>query len=431
VTVGRVYVLCSDPKIRLNTDATMHVEYGTLGREPSSAHDLWIICAHFQPVDPLSCTEQQFEDAFAQRLRFCMQAVQRALSRAQHPNRIVLVALDDSETENSLAPCGVAALFSLARSLSIECTSLGISVNAIAMSSDQRFPCELLCGDILPQGHCLNLHGRAAPCGPTLRVGREVVPRDDARVAVVTGAARGLGRAIAQRCAARHDSVLLVDNDESSLHSTVREISEAGSCVAGFAGDVSSRKQMEAAAEQALSRWGSLNVWINNAGIAVRRRIEQTDLSEFDRVIDTNFKGTLWGSQVGIAAMAQRGGVVLNMSSTAARTAGLVHRGCYNDYAPYAASKAAIEALTRLLPQLLPSSVRVTGIAPGPIATELVERLYTAAQRRELERHIPAGRLGTVDDIASAADFLTSAHAGFISGAVLVVDGALSSWADA
>jgi 3-oxoacyl-[acyl-carrier protein] reductase len=428
VNTRSAYVVTSPPGLKIAVcggSEFIELEYGSLGAQPQGRSSLLLIVAGFGNALPLDCSEHQFESHVSAPLRFCFQAAQEALGTRLSPEQIVLVGIARSIQTGTVAEVGLAALACFTRSLAIEAASSGIVIHGVAMNPEQEMPAPLLHGNYLPSGAWMDLRPKAAavPSSAPTTVKKD---QPQSRVAVVTGAAQGLGKAISLGFARRGDAVLLVDSDEARLSAAMDQISSSADNIRSVIADVSSRGEMVRAAEAALSHWGRLDTWVNNAGIAIRGPIESLTSREWDRVMDTNLKGTLWGSQVAFHAMQESGGAILNVSSTAARSAGLVYPGCYNAYSPYAASKAGIEALTRILAVCAGPGVRVNAISPGPIETELTRAIYTSEQRTELERHIPVQRLGEPNDVASAAIFLASQEASFISGAVLTVDGGLS-----
>jgi NAD(P)-dependent dehydrogenase (short-subunit alcohol dehydrogenase family) len=428
VTTRFAYVVTSSPGLKIairGESEFIELEYGSLGAQLQGRSSLLLIVSEFGNALPLDCSEHQFEWDVSAPLRFCFQAAQEALRNRPVPEQIVLVGIARSLQTGTVGEVGLAALACFTRSLAIEAATSGIDIHGVAMNPDQEMPAALLHGKDLPSGTWLDLRLKAATIPtPVHTIVRKDQPQT--RVAVVTGAARGLGKAISLGFARRADAILLVDSDEARLSTAIAEISNSAGNIRSLTADVSNRGDMVRAAEAALCHWGRLDTWVNNAGIAVRGTIESLTSREWDRVMDTNLKGTLWGSQAAFHAMHESGGVILNMSSTAARSAGLVYPGCYNAYSPYAASKAGIEALTQIFAVFAGPLVRVNAIAPGPIETELTRAIYTSDQRTELEQHMPLQRLGEPNDVASAAIFLASREASFISGAVLTVDGGLS-----
>jgi len=235
------------------------------------------------------------------------------------------------------------------------------------------------------------------------------------QTAIVTGAARNIGAAIGRRLAADGAYVCLVDVEPAVLEVAASLGSDRAT---GYLADVSSAEQVDALFDAVLAERGSFDILVNNAAVvggAVKHFLEINE--EFwDRVVDVNLKGTYLCSLRAAKHMAPaNGGVIVTMSSGGATRA---HRGM----AAYDASKGGIEALTRAMAlDLAPYGIRVVGIVPGLIGQdgqtpEMLER--TAAT-------VPLGRAGVPNDIASAVSFAVSPDAAYISGSMIVVDGAV------
>lgn len=425
MTANTAYVISNDPLLRLPAGA-LEVEYGSVESQPRRTTDIGVIIAQFGGSPCLTCSQEQFEQDIAGPLRFCFLAAQAALSWHYRPRRMVLVAAGPFGQAGGIANVGSAMLSCVVRSLAIEAAPSGLTTHGIAVASvDERIERFLTIEPPAGSWFDLRLPQEAPPCGGH-------VPSHSARgqrVAVITGAAQGLGRAIAEKMTELGHAVLLVDANQEGVRAASQQLACCGRRVASFAADVSQREQVRAAAEFVLAEFGCMDVWVNNAGISTRGEIKQLGIGDWDRVINTNLGGTLWGVQAAYEAMRERGGVILNIGSTAARSAGLAYAGHYNAYAPYAASKAGIASLTRVLAHVVGSAVRINAIAPGPILTEMTRHIYTREQLDQLQQHIPVQRIGEPQDIAAAAGFLVSEQAGFISGEVLTVDGGLSALA--
>jgi NAD(P)-dependent dehydrogenase (short-subunit alcohol dehydrogenase family) len=412
------------------------IETGDLGSTPGISPKVWICAVEFGEIQAVSCSAAEWGSAIRDPLRHAFLSVQAALRTLSSGGRILVIAVDPHRAAGEGGEVGLAALTCLVRSLRLEASPSSLAVRGIAVRSVGDLSRSLL-SSLLQEEAGLPATWLDLRAGRTQGI-NDSLPAPFAQAtktasarptaAVVTGAARGLGRAIAERLAAGGAAVLLFDQDGGALRSAENAFREQGFEAGGFEGDVASRDDVARAAKEAVGRWGRLDAWINNAGIVARGTISELKLSDWDRTFDVNLNGTLWGCQAAFAEMQKHGGAILNMSSTASRTAGLVYPGRYNAYAPYAASKAGVEAIPRILagPPAAPS-VRVNALAPGPILTELVERIYTQQQRAELEAHIPLGRLGRPEDVAAGAAFLLSTEADFIHGHVLVVDGGLSA----
>ena len=235
------------------------------------------------------------------------------------------------------------------------------------------------------------------------------------KVASVTGAANGIGRACAARFVREGPKVALVDVDADRGRDAAAELSAIGD-VAFFACDVGFKDQVDAA----IARFGHIDILISNAGIM--RRFEFLDLSEtdFDDVIRTNLKSVfLFGQAVGRHMAARRGGVIINMSSTSVVMT-------MPTLSAYAASKGGISSLTRAMAiGLAKYDIRVNAIGPGTILTELNRNnlLSNAETRRSILSRTPLMRLGEGDDVAGVALFLASDDSGYVSGQTVYADG--------
>ena len=252
------------------------------------------------------------------------------------------------------------------------------------------------------------------------------MPRLAGQTAVITGAARGIGAAIAARFAAEGCSLALSDIDEPTLADTAARLSAAGARVIAVRADVTDRVAVEALLEAAESQFGAVDVVVNNAGIFANVRFEEMTDDQWDTMLRVNAGGVFVVSQTAIRRWLAHGrpGVLVNMASVSARVA-------FTDSAHYSASKAAVAALTRCLAaEFGPAGIRANAIAPGIIETEMTaagladEELSAAWKLR-----IPSRRFGTAEDVARLAVFLASPESDYINGEVITVDGgATPSW---
>lgn len=247
------------------------------------------------------------------------------------------------------------------------------------------------------------------------------------RVAVVTGAAGGIGLRIAH-CLAEHGGrVALVDVDEKGL-STACEGWPADRMVA-VAADVTDRAAMDVACERIAQELGGIHLAVANAGVGPGGTLLDTSEGEWDRTVTVNLTGAFNTIRACAPALKRSTGhrsVVLMSSVLALRGAG--------NMVAYSAAKAGVAGLARAISQdLAPHAITANGIAPGPIRTPLLDAV-AGDTLRELEALVPVRRLGTPDDIAATVMFLGSPASSFITGQVLAVDGGLSSrayWRDA
>ena len=246
------------------------------------------------------------------------------------------------------------------------------------------------------------------------------------RVAVVTGAASGIGRAAAQALAGAGAQVVLSDCNETGLGEIAGQIGDAASACLG---DIAIRADVERLADSALERHGRIDVWANVAGTT--RACPLLDVTEdlVDRIIAVNQKGVLWGAiAAGRAMKAQGGGSIINISSTGGTTAPPTQ-------APYAMTKAAVNSLTRCLAtELGPFGIRANTISPGWIDTPLAGSMYrnedgsTDPDKREqfltmMRGTSPIRRTGEPEDIANAIVYLASDASRFVTGQNLFVNG--------
>ena len=246
------------------------------------------------------------------------------------------------------------------------------------------------------------------------------------RGVLITGGADGIGWAMAQMFAARGDKVAIADIDAAKAEARAREL---GAQHVALRADVASEPNVIAMVDAVASKFGGLDVLINNAGIGDTHlpTLEQS-VDAFDRVVEIHLRGTfLVSREAGRVMCARRSGAIVNISSIAGIT-GLPRRNAYG------AAKAGIVALTKSMAcEWGPHGLRVNAIAPGYVATALVEKLRAAGKLdfERLKRRIPLGALGTPEDIAEAAHFLASPAALYITGTVLSVDGGWAAFGDA
>jgi NAD(P)-dependent dehydrogenase (short-subunit alcohol dehydrogenase family) len=239
------------------------------------------------------------------------------------------------------------------------------------------------------------------------------------KVVIVTGAAHGIGRAIAMRFGSDGAQVVVNDVNAAGVESTVQEIiALRGLAVAGTA-DVSQKSEVDSLFDTVLERFGTVDVLVNNAGlINVERHFLQGDEEWWDRVLTVNLKSVFLCSLRAAHVMARNHtGVIINMSSGGATHS---HRGM----AAYDASKGGIEALTRAMAlDLAPYGIRVNALIPGSIDTQGMDPEI----KRERGKAVPLGRVGEPEEMAGPAAFLASDDASYITGHIYAVDGGLLS----
>ncbi|MHB8619191.1 MAG: SDR family NAD(P)-dependent oxidoreductase [Chloroflexota bacterium] len=242
------------------------------------------------------------------------------------------------------------------------------------------------------------------------------------KVALVTGAGRGIGRAIAG-CFARQGARALVLADvsfeDSREEATEEIIRAAGSQALAERADVSDPAQVEQLFLRARERFSGIDILVNNAGVSARAQVVDMSPEEWDRIQAVNLKGQFLCSRLAATGMiAQGAGCIINISSIRARRASIGESS-------YIASKGGVEAFTRALAlEMAGHGIRVNCIAPGAIETDINrEALSDPAWRDHVLKRIPLGRLGRPDDIARVALFLASDLSTFVTGAVIQVDG--------
>ncbi|HXH84782.1 MAG TPA: glucose 1-dehydrogenase [Candidatus Tectomicrobia bacterium] len=244
------------------------------------------------------------------------------------------------------------------------------------------------------------------------------------KVAVVTGAASGIGAASARAMAREGARVVVGDVDEAGAKTVVEAIERAGGQALALRADVTRAADNQALVEQAVARWGALDVFFANAGVPQwKKDVEDVDEATFDRIMEVNVKGVFLGARAALPVMKrQRRGVFLITASTAAirpRPGGQV----------YAASKGAVVTLTKALAlEVAPFGVRVVAIAPVATETPMLPTFMgrTEVDAESLARYVatvPLGRLNKPEDLAATAVFLASDEAAMITGSCVEVDG--------
>jgi meso-butanediol dehydrogenase / (S,S)-butanediol dehydrogenase / diacetyl reductase len=238
-----------------------------------------------------------------------------------------------------------------------------------------------------------------------------------AKVAIVTGAARGIGLAIASWFLERDHRVALLDIDEETLSQTVRTLAPAERVLALHC-DVADPSQVHSSVDRVAQRFGRIDALVNNAGIAVFKPILQTRFDEWTRVLDVNLSGPFLCTQACAPVMLRTGGgSVVNIASISGLRASTLR-------VAYGTSKAALIHLTRQqAAELGAVGIRVNAVAPGPVDTEMAIQVHTPEIRADYHDAIPLNRYGTPQEIAEVVGFLCSAAASYVNGQVIAVDG--------
>jgi len=240
------------------------------------------------------------------------------------------------------------------------------------------------------------------------------------KVALVTGAGRGIGRAIALGLAQAGARVAVNDINPDTAERTAREIRDGGGEAVAFAADVANKLAVHTMINGCLERWGRLDILVNNAGVEPKASILTMDEYDWDRTLAVNLKGAFLCSQfAGRAMREQGGGVIVNIASIGG------HKIPLKDRAAYCASKAGLVGFTReCAREFAAYGIRVNAICPGVIETEMTAQLrQDPEQMRKWLEDIPQGRLGTPEDVVGLVLFLCSEAAAYITGQAIHVDG--------
>ena len=239
------------------------------------------------------------------------------------------------------------------------------------------------------------------------------------KVAIVTGAARGIGRATAERLIEEGAKILICDIDEAQLTRTAAELGREDRVTVQLV-DVVNKRHVEQLVEKAVEHFGRLDIMVNNAGIAPV--VDFLDVTEemLSRVLDVNLKGAFYGTQAAGRQMIKQGGggVIINMSS--------INSGLANpNVAPYASSKGGMNQVTSTAAvAFAPHGIRVVGVGPGTIMTDMVAGAFmNSAGNHAILSRTPLGRYGQASEIAAVVAFLASDDASYITGETVYVDG--------
>jgi len=239
------------------------------------------------------------------------------------------------------------------------------------------------------------------------------------KVAIITGAAQGIGFATARKFLDEGAIVAVADVNDEAVHGAVAQLGLNGEVVEGFAVDVTKRAQIGAMVERVKDRYGRVDVLVNNAGITLDARLQKMTDEQFDRVIDVNLKGVYNCAKAVLDTMIGQGcGVILNASSVV---------GIYGNYGQtnYAASKFGVIGFVKTWAREVgPKGIRCNAVAPGFISTPILQTIPHEVMRKLTDR-VPLKRLGRPEEVANVYAFLASDEASYINGAVIEVAGGM------
>ncbi len=242
-------------------------------------------------------------------------------------------------------------------------------------------------------------------------------PKLSGKIAIVTGASRGIGRALALRLG--HDGAAVAINyvnNAAGAEEVKAEIKTAGGDAIALQADVSKPADIQRLFDQAIEHFGRFDILVNNAGIRISKDVADIDEAEYDQLFAINVKGTFFACQQAARRLSE-GGRIINISSA-------VTRMMLPGYSIYAASKGAIDQITRVLAKELGErKITVNAVAPGPVDTELFRDGKSDEQIQQMAQMAALGRIGQVEDIADAVAFLASDNARWITGQCIHVNG--------
>ena len=243
----------------------------------------------------------------------------------------------------------------------------------------------------------------------------------EGKVAIITGAAKGIGKAIALEFARKGANLVIGDLSEE-VEKTKKEVEALGVKCAAVKADVTKLEDVQKMVDIAIQEFGRIDILVNNAGIYPFKSFVEMEEEDWDKVMNVNLKGVFYCTKAVVNKMIeQKSGVIINIASIAGHEVGF--RGLTH----YSATKAGVVGFTKALAlELAPHGIRVVAVAPGPIETPgtsaLDEEMY-----EQMKKMIPLGRWGKAEEIAKLVAFLASEDAGFITGTCVVADGGFSA----
>jgi len=242
------------------------------------------------------------------------------------------------------------------------------------------------------------------------------MPASRQKVALVTGAARGIGLATARRFLSDGWRVALLDIDAATLKAAAASLSNPDTTLT-LVCDVSDAGQVASAMTSVEARFGRLDALVNNAGVAVFASVMETSNDDWSRVLAVNLTGPFLCTKAAVPLMREHGGAIVNITSISAVRASTLRSA-------YGTSKAGLAHLTKQLAVELASlGIRVNGVAPGPVETAMAKAVHTPEIRADYHDAIPLNRYGLEEELAEAVLFLCSDRSSYITGQILAVDG--------
>ncbi len=239
----------------------------------------------------------------------------------------------------------------------------------------------------------------------------------DNKIAIVTGAAKGIGLGCARVLGEAGAAVALVDIDQAAAQKAVEELRAEGVQVEAFMTDVSRSDQVNQMVAAAVKSFGQIDIVVNNAGVHDSKGVEQATEADWDRIINTNLKSVFLVTKAALPYLKTTQGSIVNMSSMA----GVVGQ---NSAGAYAASKGGMIAMTKNMAlDFAPYGIRVNAVCPGLIDTEMVRETIDVQTIRKYEQSFPIARLGTPKEVAELVLFLASEASNYITGQILTIDG--------